>query len=672
MPPVPNNLISFIVALPCQLVLIYAATRLLDIRRKGWYWAVSIAVLLPFLVMQDFLGQPGRMLIGTMAMVVPWLVFARDPLPRRLFASVLLLLAVVIAEIPPTLLWSHLAGPELMLGPVAAEDRGSFIAAHLLHLVVLIGLLVVLEAVERWMESTSTRDGLAQFIGFIVVQYLLIAFSVGVMEMSGNLSQAVAVGNLIVATACVVADAFFFPLMERYNLKVLEDQRAQMLALELSHYLARYEEIEHEVSAVARVRHDLRNQANVILMFIDQGALARAAAYTDELLGRVEEVAGPLADGPVADGGRERPEPEDAADAGDAPKARRREPARATARLLRTPRRRALVSLLFPLSQLVVLAFLAWYIIVYAPPLWVPVSVAAAVVPCMVVDLLLLRALVAIDDAELVVERVRLLEEQRDLQRVYFERLRDGLKEARVMRADILAVLCEVERLLTAGEGDEAAAVIRRTVDGMDSLDDYRCENRAVAALMSMKLLSCSDAGIDVDCQVVVPDGLEILDVDLCALFSNLMDNAIRSCRAVEGPRRRIELKACLVSGVLLVDLVNGCAMDGEPPACPEPEDEGRAPLAFDGHELPVPAHGWGLQILRSLAEHYGGSLKTEARGDGWFHATIMLVNERPARNSPGGGAQRRSPWRGRPLAAWAALAASGPLSAPSPRSPGR
>ena len=30
------------------------------------------------------------------------------------------------------------------------------------------------------------------------------------------------------------------------------------------------------------------------------------------------------------------------------------------------------------------------------------------------------------------------------------------------MRADILAVLCEVERLLTAGEGDEAAAVIRR------------------------------------------------------------------------------------------------------------------------------------------------------------------------------------------------------------------
>lgn len=635
-----DNLINFLVALPCQLVLIYAATRLLDIRHKGWYWLASIVVLLPFLVMQDFLGQPGRMLIGTVAMIVPWLAFACDPLPRRLFASVLLLLVVVIAEIPPTLLWSHLIGPELMLGPAVEEDLSAFIAAHLLHLVVLIGLLVVLEAVERWMESTSTRDGLAQFIGFIVVQYLLIAFSVGVMEVTGNLSHAVVVGNLIVAVACVVADAFFFPLMERYNLKVLEDQRAQMLALELSHYLARYEGIEREVSAVARVRHDLRNQANVALMLIEQGALARASAYADELIGRVEEVSGPLAGSLDADGGRECLEPEGAPGADEASRARRREPARPTARFLRTPRRRALVSLLFPLSQLVVLAFLAWYIIVYAPPLWVPVSVAAAVVPCVVVDAMLFRALAAIDDAELATERVRLLEEQRDLQRVYFERLRDGLEEARSMRTDILAVLCRVERLLAAGEGDKAAAVIRRAVDGMDSLDDYRCENRAVGALMAMKLRVCADAGIDVDCQIVVPDGLEILDVDLCALFSNLMDNAIRSCQVVEGPRRRIELKACLVSGVLLVDLVNGRAADDEPPACLADVDEaeGRASLAFGERELPVPAHGWGLQILRSLAERYGGSLKTEVQEDGWFHTTIMLVNERPAKNSLGGG----------------------------------
>lgn len=669
-----DSLINFLVALPCQLVLIYAATRLLDIRHKGWYWLASIAVLMPFLVMQDFLGQPGRMLIGTVAMIVPWLAFARDPLPRRLFASVLLLLVVVIAEIPPTLLWSHLIGPELMLGPAVEEDLSAFIAAHLLHLVVLIGLLVALEAVERWMESTSTRDGLAQFIGFIAVQYLLIAFSVGIMEVTGDLSRAVVVGNLIVAVACVVADAFFFPLMERYNLKVLEDQRAQMLALELSHYLARYEGIEREVSAVARVRHDLRNQANVALMLIDQGALARASAYADELIDRVEEVSGPPAGSLDADGGRECLEPEGAPGADEASRARRREPARLTARFLRTPRRRALVSLLFPLSQLVVLAFLTWYIIVYAPPLWVPVSVAAAVVPCVAADVMLFRALAAIDDAELATERVRLLEEQRDLQRVYFERLRDGLEEARSMRTDILAVLCRVERLLAAGEGDKAAAVIRRAVDGMDSLDDYRCENRAVGALMAMKLRACADAGIDVDCQIVVPDGLEILDVDLCALFSNLMDNAIRSCQAVEGPRRRIELKACLVSGVLLVDLVNGRAADDELPACLADVDEaeGRALLAFGERELPVPAHGWGLQILRSLAERYGGSLKTEVREDGWFHTTIMLVNERPAKNSLGGGAQRRPLWRGRPLATWETLADSESLSASSPRSSGR
>ena len=44
----PENLINFLTGLPCQLVLIYAATRLLDIPRKGWYWLVSLLVVLPF------------------------------------------------------------------------------------------------------------------------------------------------------------------------------------------------------------------------------------------------------------------------------------------------------------------------------------------------------------------------------------------------------------------------------------------------------------------------------------------------------------------------------------------------------------------------------------------------------------------------------------------------
>ena len=158
----PENLINFLTGLPCQLVLIYAATRLLDIPRKGWYWLVSLLVVLPFLVAQDVLRQPARMLLGTAGMMVPWLVFARDPLPRRLFVSVLIMLVVVIAEIPPTFLWSHVIGSDLTVKPAAGVNLDFFIASHLLHLVVLMGLLVVLEAVERWLRSTSTRNGIAQ------------------------------------------------------------------------------------------------------------------------------------------------------------------------------------------------------------------------------------------------------------------------------------------------------------------------------------------------------------------------------------------------------------------------------------------------------------------------------------------------------------------------------
>lgn len=657
----PENLINFLTGLPCQLVLIYAATRLLDIPRKGWYWLVSLLVVLPFLVAQDVLRQPARMLLGTVGMMVPWLVFARDPLPRRLFVSVLIMLVVVIAEIPPTFLWSHVIGSDLAVKPAAGVNLDFFIASHLLHLVVLMGLLVVLEAVERWLRSTSTRNGIAQFIGFIVVQYLLIAFSVGIMEVTGDVSRPIVLGNLIVAAACVVADAFFFPLMERYNLKVREDERARVLALELSHYLARYREVEREVSAVARVRHDLRNQANVALMLIAQGAVDKAHAFVCELLGRVVEIVGLEGEAAADVEGVLAVEARGAEDAGAGTAARRadgdaddgpaasalddvswrRKPARPTAAVLRTPRRRALISLVFPLSQLAVLSFLVWYAVAYQPPLWVLVAVGVVAALCIVADVMLFRALSAIDESELAAERVRLLEEQRELQRVYYERLRSGLEEARGMREDIVAVLCDLERLLAEGRADEAAERIRRAADNMDSADAYCCENRAVGALMAMKLRACADADIPVDCQIVVPEDLAILDVDLCAVFSNLMDNAIRSCRVVEGPCRRITIKACLVSGVLMVDLLNGRVAEGEGDASAE---ELRPRVAFADRELPVASHGWGLQILRSLACRYGGSLKAEAEGDCWFRTTVMIINERPAKNPPGGGRSAKVP----------------------------
>ena len=50
-----------------------------------------------------------------------------------------------------------------------------------------------------------------------------------------------------------------------------------------------------------------------------------------------------------------------------------------------------------------------------------------------------------------------------------------------------------------------------------------------------------------------------------------------------------------------------------------------------------MPSHGWGLQILRSLADRYGGSFRAEPEGP-WSHSTIMLINERPAQTSLGGG----------------------------------
>lgn len=274
---------------------------------------------------------------------------------------------------------------------------------------------------------------------------------------------------------------------------------------------------------------------------------------------------------------------------------------------------RILVSMLFPLSQILIIAFLSFYAIFFDLPTWLFVLSMVLGVACGPVDLALFKALREAEERDLAQERVRLLEEQLRAQEDYLRRLSEDIGEARRIREDIGAELRAVDDLLDHEEAERAAQGLRRVVDIMDSTRRSFCAHRVVDALLSMKATSCEEAGVHASFDVVLPQEASLSSVELCAVFSNLLDNAIHACKKVPDGERFIRLKAHMYAGYLAVRMENS--------ALPGTEERARPVQRRDGA---LREHGWGMNILRTLADRHEGMFEAGQKGE-TFTTTVVL-----------------------------------------------
>lgn len=275
---------------------------------------------------------------------------------------------------------------------------------------------------------------------------------------------------------------------------------------------------------------------------------------------------------------------------------------------------RLAINLLFPFSQLCIIVFLFYYTVVYELPTWVFLLVVVIGLLCGPVDLALFRALREAEERELSRERVRLLEEQLHAQEEYLERLSADVEEARRIREDVAGSLAEVDELLDRREAKQVSHELKHAMDSMDAARKRYCEHQVVDALVSMKAKACEEAGIRLTLDMALPEGVSLPSVELCAVFSNLLDNAIKACEAVPEGGRFIALEARVEAGYLVTRMENSCA---------SAESSGRHRTAAKrGHGLSE--HGWGLVILQSLAARHDGKLEASQAED-VFTTTLML-----------------------------------------------
>lgn len=274
---------------------------------------------------------------------------------------------------------------------------------------------------------------------------------------------------------------------------------------------------------------------------------------------------------------------------------------------------RRLAAMVIPLTQ--ACALVAFAVFAARDPFlgrFVPYVVFATAM-CLVVDGLALPSLSLGARKESAQEQARAAAELLEATRQGAAAARREVQEADDVRRGMVQTLNRAIEQCDRGE----AAGVRELAVG-PSLERY-CRNDVVDALLALKARRAGEEGVAFEVHADVPARVAIDDVDLCALFSNMLDNGINGAVKAEG-RRFVRLDASVRGAMLVVRVVNSC----RPRSGESSGKQGKQGWQGRRGRRTVDSHGWGLDILGALAERYNGSFESAAKGDQWVASMVV------------------------------------------------
>ena len=296
--------------------------------------------------------------------------------------------------------------------------------------------------------------------------------------------------------------------------------------------------------------------------------------------------------------------------------------------------------LLYPASQLVMVAVSAIWIVRLQLPevyLWIVGLLALACIP---VDFQLFREVRKTQEADILRERVRMLEEQERVQVAYRERIAADMEDIMKLRREVADEA--VRRLREQEEGD-AQERLSRAVNIMGSTAFRLCEHRSADAVATMKVKACEETGVRPRFSLEIPYDVAVPAVELCAVIANLADNGLAaalrardanelgelgglgepgasSASGASGSSHEpfLSLRSSVRQGHLVIEAKNSIS-EADRLAWEESAKRSRKrQRTWDE------AHGWGLSIISGIAQRHGGSLEC-AIEDGVFRATVIM-----------------------------------------------
>lgn len=190
------------------------------------------------------------------------------------------------------------------------------------------------------------------------------------------------------------------------------------------------------------------------------------------------------------------------------------------------------------------------------------------------------------------------MEYRHSIEAEHYKRIEERRYELAKIRHDFKNQLAAVRKLLESGNRDSAEELFYEIDDSLNNtIEEEYCSIPVINAVISEKQAVLKEHGIKFTASVSVDETGRVSQNHLCSIFANLIDNAVKANLELESCEKRyINLQTAYKGGVIAVKTVNPCARNN------------------DGNLLPEESRGYGLKIVRDIAERYDGRFNVEIK----------------------------------------------------------
>lgn len=185
----------------------------------------------------------------------------------------------------------------------------------------------------------------------------------------------------------------------------------------------------------------------------------------------------------------------------------------------------------------------------------------------------------------------------------------------KIYRHDVRHHLTLLLYMIEEQQLEEAKQYIREHIEHIDGMIPKRfCDMEILNLLLSHFADKAEKLGVNYRFDIKLPDHIPLCNMELCALVSNAMENAIHELeRLPEGMSRHMDLKLCEFNRKLVFSLDNTC--DDRVVVVPNQPLE----TCVDGSE-----HGYGTKSIQMIADTYHGSVTFQLE-NGIFRLMVTI-----------------------------------------------
>ncbi len=208
---------------------------------------------------------------------------------------------------------------------------------------------------------------------------------------------------------------------------------------------------------------------------------------------------------------------------------------------------------------------------------------------------------------------------QSDLLQKHCEEVENMYRQTRGWRHDYHNHIQTMKAYLTMGETDRLGDYLDRLDEDLTTVDTVvKTGNVMIDAVLNSKISLARHKRIAVEAKAIVPDRLDISEIDLSLVIGNLMDNAMEACLRIEDESRRfIRVYIDTIKGQLYIYVMN--AVDGRVKKKLEENQQIRY-LSTKADRT----HGFGLMRIDRVVERYKGYIDRQDE-ENVFATEILL-----------------------------------------------